>query len=80
MVRYRVNYNPKGFKLGATAQDPIGVVVPPEDSGEDGRVVGPKVTSLFGMLMRVWRLERWQGLFKGFSESSRILEDRFAEE
>jgi len=36
------------------------------DGGEDARVVGPKVTSLLGMFLRVRRIEGWKGLYKGF--------------
>ena len=70
VVRFRINYNPKALNLGP-AGDAIGVM---PDGGEDGRVVGPKVTSLFGMLVRVWRIEGWKGLYKGFSEWSSLLQ------
>jgi len=63
VVRYRVNYNPKAFSLGSRFGDSIGLA---PDGTEEGRVVGPKVTSLFGMFLRVRRLEGWLGLWKGF--------------
>ncbi|KAG8864520.1 hypothetical protein FRB96_005023 [Tulasnella sp. 330] len=70
VVRFRVNYNPKGFALGGAAQtassrlgDSIGLA---PDGTEEARVVGPRVTSLLGMLLRVRRLEGWRGLWKGF--------------
>jgi len=51
LVRLRANYNPKGLQLDAD-----GVVHP---------YTGPQVTSFFGMLMRVKRIEGWSGLYKG---------------
>ncbi|OCH92276.1 mitochondrial carrier [Obba rivulosa] len=51
LVRLRANYNPKGLQL-----DPEGNVEPH---------TGPIVTSFFGMLRRVKRLEGWAGLYKG---------------
>ncbi|KAI8993111.1 mitochondrial carrier [Trametes punicea] len=51
LVRLRANYNPKALQL-----DP------------DGNVhvhTGPMVTSFFGMLRRVYRIEGWAGLYKG---------------
>ncbi|EMD37377.1 hypothetical protein CERSUDRAFT_114050 [Gelatoporia subvermispora B] len=51
VVRLRANYNPKGLQL-----DPEGNVEPH---------TGPIVTSFFGMLRRVKRLEGWAGLYKG---------------
>lgn len=65
VVRFRVNYNPKGFALGSRYGDAIGLA---PDGTEEARVVGPRVTSLFSMLLRVRRLEGWRGLWKGFSE------------
>ncbi|KIY46764.1 mitochondrial carrier [Fistulina hepatica ATCC 64428] len=51
LVRFRANFNPKGLGL-----DP-----------EDGTVphTGPVVTSYFTMLARVYRIEGWNGLYKG---------------
>ncbi|EMD33060.1 hypothetical protein CERSUDRAFT_87402 [Gelatoporia subvermispora B] len=51
IVRLRANYNPKGLQL-----DVEGDVEPH---------TGPVVTSFFGMLRRVKRLEGWAGLYKG---------------
>ncbi|KAG9049951.1 hypothetical protein FS837_008538 [Tulasnella sp. UAMH 9824] len=61
VVRFRVNYNPRALSLGPGG-DAIGV----PDGGEDGRVVGPRVTSLLGMFLRVRRIEGWKGLYKGY--------------
>lgn len=65
VVRYRVNYNPKGFSLGPRigADDDASAA-----QVEDGRVVGPRVAGLLAMFLRVRRLEGWRGLWKGFSE------------
>ncbi|KAI0743918.1 mitochondrial carrier [Daedaleopsis nitida] len=51
LVRLRANYNPKALQL-----DPEGNV---------NVHTGPIVTSFFGMLRRVYRIEGWAGLFKG---------------
>lgn len=51
LVRLRANYNPKSLQL-----DDEGVVHP---------YTGPQLTSFFGMLFRVKRLEGWAGLYKG---------------
>ncbi|GBE80998.1 hypothetical protein SCP_0307210 [Sparassis crispa] len=51
LVRLRANYNPRGLQL-----DPEGNVEPH---------TGPVVTSFFGMLKRVKRIEGWSGLYKG---------------
>jgi hypothetical protein len=51
LVRLRANYNPKGLQL-----DEDGVVQP---------YTGPQITSFFGMLARVKRIEGWGGLYKG---------------
>ncbi|KAF9227393.1 hypothetical protein BS17DRAFT_775408 [Gyrodon lividus] len=51
LVRFRAHYNPKGLQL-----DPEGDVQPH---------TGPVVTSFFAMLMRVYRIEGWPGLYKG---------------
>lgn len=64
IVRFRVNYNPRGLNLGPSG-DVVGIA---PDGGEDARVVGPKVTSLLGMFLRVRRIEGWKGLYKGFSK------------
>src|ERR1700733_10131401 len=52
IVRYRVNYNPKGLQLDA--------------EGGAQPHTGP-VVSFLGMFQRVYRLEGWAGLYKGFS-------------
>jgi len=51
LVRFRANYNPKGLQLDA----------------EDGVQphTGPVVSSFFGMIRRVHRIEGWAGLYKG---------------
>jgi len=51
IVRLRANYNPKGLQL-----DTEGGVQPH---------AGPVVTSMFGMIRRVYRIEGWAGLYKG---------------
>ncbi|KAM5531668.1 hypothetical protein V8D89_014657 [Ganoderma adspersum] len=51
LVRLRANYNPKALQL-----DPEGNV---------DVHTGPIVTSFFGMLQRVYRIEGWAGLYKG---------------
>jgi len=51
LVRVRANYNPKSLQL-----DEEGVVQP---------YTGPQITSFFGMLARVKRIEGWPGLYKG---------------
>ncbi|KAI0930416.1 hypothetical protein AcW1_009117 [Taiwanofungus camphoratus] len=51
LVRLRANYNPKGLQL-----DPEGNFQPH---------TGPVVTTFFGMLKRVKRIEGWAGLYKG---------------
>ncbi|KAF8161135.1 hypothetical protein B0H34DRAFT_699604 [Crassisporium funariophilum] len=51
LVRFRANYNPKGLQL-----DSEGGAVP---------YTGPVVRSYFGMMVRVYRLEGWAGLYKG---------------
>ncbi|KAF8844347.1 hypothetical protein BDN67DRAFT_922238 [Paxillus ammoniavirescens] len=51
LVRFRAHYNPKGLQL-----DPEGDVQPH---------TGPVITSFFAMLMRVYRIEGWPGLYKG---------------
>ncbi|KAF9820306.1 hypothetical protein IEO21_01520 [Rhodonia placenta] len=51
LVRLRANYNPRGLRL-----DPEGNFEPH---------TGPVVTSFFGMLKRVKRIEGWSGLYKG---------------
>jgi len=52
LVRFRVNYTPKGLQL-----DGEGGVQPH---------TGPVVKSFFAMFRRVKRLEGWAGLYKGF--------------
>ncbi|KAL7281750.1 mitochondrial carrier [Trametes coccinea BRFM310] len=51
LVRLRANYNPKALQL-----DP---------EGNAHVHTGPIVTSFFGMLRRVYRIEGWAGLYKG---------------
>ncbi|KAH7909320.1 mitochondrial carrier [Hygrophoropsis aurantiaca] len=51
LVRFRAHYNPKGLQL-----DPEGDVQPH---------TGPVISSFFGMLRRVYRIEGWPGLYKG---------------
>ncbi|KAF8554162.1 hypothetical protein OG21DRAFT_1497198 [Imleria badia] len=51
LVRFRAHYNPKGLQL-----DPEGDVQPH---------TGPVITSFVAMLMRVYRIEGWPGLYKG---------------
>ncbi|KAF9241552.1 mitochondrial carrier [Melanogaster broomeanus] len=51
LLRFRAHYNPKGLQL-----DPDGDVQPH---------TGPVITSFFVMLMRVYRIEGWPGLYKG---------------
>ncbi|EKM54401.1 uncharacterized protein PHACADRAFT_258223 [Phanerochaete carnosa HHB-10118-sp] len=51
LVRLRTNYNPKSIQLDAEGN------VEPH--------TGPIVTSFFGMLKRVKRIEGWGGLYKG---------------
>ncbi|KAL0956557.1 hypothetical protein HGRIS_002694 [Hohenbuehelia grisea] len=52
LVRFRANYSPKSLQLD------------PEDGAEPH--TGPVVSTYFGMLVRVYRLEGRSGLFKGF--------------
>jgi len=51
LVRVRANYNPRGLQL--------------DDEGNVEPHTGPVVTSFFGMLARVKRIEGWAGLYKG---------------
>jgi len=51
LVRFRANYNPKGLQL--------------DSEGGATPYTGPVVKSYFGMLVRVFRLEGWAGLYKG---------------
>ncbi|KAI0093056.1 mitochondrial carrier [Irpex rosettiformis] len=51
LVRLRANFNPKSIQLDAEGN------VEPH--------TGPVVTSFFGMLARVKRIEGWSGLYKG---------------
>ncbi|KAI0699557.1 hypothetical protein BC835DRAFT_1330767 [Cytidiella melzeri] len=51
LVRLRANFNPKSIQLDAEGN------VEPH--------TGPVVTSFFGMLRRVKRIEGWSGLYKG---------------
>ncbi|KAJ8455421.1 hypothetical protein ONZ45_g18950 [Pleurotus djamor] len=52
LVRFRANYNPKSLQLD------------PEDGPQPH--AGPIINTYFGMLKRVYTLERWSGLYKGF--------------
>jgi len=51
LVRFRANYNPKGLQLDA--------------EGGAQPHTGPVVSSFFGMLKRIYRIEGWAGLYKG---------------
>jgi len=51
LVRFRANYNPKGLQLDA--------------EGGAQPHTGPVVSSFFGMIGRVYRIEGWAGLYKG---------------
>jgi hypothetical protein len=51
LVRFRANYNPKGLQL--------------DSEGGATPYTGPIVTSYFGMMFRVYRLEGAAGLYKG---------------
>jgi len=51
LTRFRANYNPKGLQLDA--------------EGGAQPYTGPVVSSFFGMLRRVHRIEGWSGLYKG---------------
>jgi hypothetical protein len=53
LVRLRANYNPKSLQLD------------PEDGVQPH--TGPVVTGYWAMFARVYRLESWAGLYKGFS-------------
>ncbi|KAH9935480.1 mitochondrial carrier [Fomitopsis serialis] len=55
LVRLRANYSPRGLQLDA--------------EGNIEPHTGPVVTSFFGMLRRVKRLEGWAGLYKGLMPS-----------
>ncbi|THH30784.1 hypothetical protein EUX98_g3405 [Antrodiella citrinella] len=55
LVRLRANYNPKGLQL--------------DDEGNVEPHTGPVVTTFFGMLARVKRIEGWAGLYKGLMPS-----------
>ncbi|KAG0707328.1 mitochondrial carrier [Suillus ampliporus] len=51
LVRFRAHYNPKGLQL--------------DSEGDVQPHTGPVVSSFFGMLRRVHRIEGWPGLYKG---------------
>ncbi|TFK75362.1 mitochondrial carrier [Pluteus cervinus] len=51
LVRFRANYNPKGLQLDA-------------EGGAEPHT-GPVIHSYFGMMLRVYRIEGWPGLYKG---------------
>ncbi|RDB24944.1 hypothetical protein Hypma_007873 [Hypsizygus marmoreus] len=52
LVRFRANYNPKGLQL--------------DNEGGAQPHTGPVIRSYFGMMKRVYRIEGWAGLYKGF--------------
>ncbi|EEB97682.1 hypothetical protein MPER_02951 [Moniliophthora perniciosa FA553] len=52
LVRFRANYNPKGLQLDA--------------EGGAQPHTGPIIQSYFGMMKRVYIIEGWNGLYKGF--------------
>ncbi|KAG6819579.1 hypothetical protein H0H93_010505 [Arthromyces matolae] len=52
LIRFRANYNPKALRLDA-------------EGGAQAHT-GPVIHSYFGMMSRVYRLEGWPGLYKGF--------------
>ncbi|KAL0577317.1 hypothetical protein V5O48_004673 [Marasmius crinis-equi] len=52
LVRFRANYNPKGLQLDA--------------EGGAQPHTGPVIQSYFGMMRRVYNIEGWSGLYKGF--------------
>ncbi|KAF8664364.1 hypothetical protein AX16_000736 [Volvariella volvacea WC 439] len=51
LVRFRANYNPKGLQL--------------DSEGGAQPHTGPIIRSYFQMMVRVYRLEGWAGLYKG---------------
>ncbi|KAJ4483365.1 hypothetical protein J3R30DRAFT_3447989 [Lentinula aciculospora] len=51
LVRFRAQYNPRGLQLDA--------------EGTPQPHTGPIISSYWGMLKRVYRIERWAGLYKG---------------
>ncbi|KII92582.1 hypothetical protein PLICRDRAFT_155224 [Plicaturopsis crispa FD-325 SS-3] len=51
LIRFRANYNPKGLQLDA--------------EGGAQPHTGPVVSTFFGMLFRVKKIEGWSGLYKG---------------
>ncbi|TRM69913.1 hypothetical protein BD626DRAFT_475747 [Schizophyllum amplum] len=52
LIRYRANYNPKGLNL--------------DSEGGASPHTGPVINNYFTMLARVYRIEGWAGLYKGF--------------
>ncbi|KAL1727363.1 mitochondrial carrier domain-containing protein [Schizophyllum commune] len=52
LIRYRANYNPKALNL--------------DSEGGATPYTGPVINNYFAMLARVWRIEGWAGLYKGF--------------
>ncbi|KAG6832597.1 hypothetical protein H0H92_014433 [Tricholoma furcatifolium] len=52
LVRFRANYNPKALRLDA-------------EGGAQAHT-GPVIHSYFGMMVRVYKIEGWAGLYKGF--------------
>ncbi|OJA10852.1 hypothetical protein AZE42_06130 [Rhizopogon vesiculosus] len=63
MVRFRAHYNPNGPQLHS------------EGELEGGHHTGPVVSSFFGMLRRMYRIEGWSGLYRGLMPSlpSRVI-------
>ncbi|KAJ3988548.1 hypothetical protein F5890DRAFT_1570993 [Lentinula detonsa] len=59
LVRFRAQYNPSGLQL-----DDEGA--PQPHTGLSCSLSGPVVTSYFAMMKRVYRIEGWAGLYKGF--------------
>ncbi|KAJ3724552.1 hypothetical protein FB446DRAFT_638684 [Lentinula raphanica] len=59
LVRFRAQYNPRGLQL-----DDEGA--PQPHTGSFCLFGGPVVTSYFAMMKRVYRIEGWAGLYKGF--------------
>ncbi|OAX39312.1 hypothetical protein K503DRAFT_769608 [Rhizopogon vinicolor AM-OR11-026] len=56
-VRFRAHYNPKGLQLHS------------EGELEGGHHTGPVISSFFGMLRRIYRIEGWSGLYRGLMPS-----------
>jgi hypothetical protein len=81
LIRLRANYNPKAIGLEGAENRWVGRILTPRPILHPilhlhfglgrfadlavGHRVGPTLTSLFGTLRRVKRLEGWYGLYKG---------------